>query len=455
VVLLALLDAQGVAVRSGGGEKMVILLSNDGCFGWRTQLTEEVTMPAIVEVPQVVREALPGFADLFSCEPQRRHFAEYLTGLLVARKKNVSAINSEFANTTDQSCLNRFLTEVIWDEKAINERRLSILQRDVATQYSDQGVIAIDDVLIDHEGKLIDDVGWFWDHAEDRHKIAHDYMFINYVCPGGKHYPLEFRRFKKRDQCGENGEAFQDHGVLFRRLIDWTCEHDIPGDFTWDSYFSSAENLNHVHAKRDRFDHPRGYVGDLKMNRKIWYRGKEIKAEELASTIAPEVRKELRRGDKRQWYFTCTIHLPKVNHKVRILIIWNHRRDASPCKILITNRVRWEVKRILKVYRYRWTGTETFHRDGKQELGMGDCQLRNGQGQTRHMYLVMLAYSLLMSQLYDSCAKEWALHRLTTIGEACRGVMHETLRTTLTWAIKEVAENSQSKEHVMAQLGLT
>ncbi len=58
----------------------------------------------------------------------------------------------------------------------------------------------------------------------------------------------------------------------------------------------------------------------------------------------------------------------------------------------MTNRVTWEVGRILGVYRERWTGTETFHRDGKQELGMGDCQLRNGHGQTRHMYLVMLAY---------------------------------------------------------------
>ncbi len=412
-------------------------------------------MPAIVEFPQVVVAALPDFADIFSCEPQRRHFAEYVTGLLVAHKKNVSAINREFADTTDQSCLNRFLTEVVWDEKALNERRLEVLQRDTATRYSAEGVIAIDDVLIDHEGKLIEDVGWFWDHAEDRHKIAHDYLFINYVCPGGKHYPLEFRRFKKREQCEEVGEAFQDHGVLFRQMIDWTCEHDIPGFFTWDSYFTSAENCNHVHAKRDRQGHPRGYVGDLKTNRKIWYRGKEIKAEELAFTIAPEARKELRRGDKRQWYFTCTIHIPKVNHKVRILILWNHRHDASPCKILITNRVRWEAKRILYVYRYRWTGTETFHRDGKQELGMGDCQLRDGQGQTRHMYLVMLAYSLLMSQLRESRAKTWALHRLTTIGEACRGVMHETLRTTLSWAIDQVTEKLQDKEHVMTQLGLT
>ncbi len=30
---------------------------------------------------------------------------------------------------------------------------------------------------------------------------------------------------------------------------------------------------------------------------------------------------------------------------------------------------------------------------------MGDCQLRDGQGQTRHMYLVMMAYSPLTSQL--------------------------------------------------------
>ena len=96
----------------------------------------------------------------------------------------------------------------------------------------------------------------------------------------------------------------------------------------------------------------------------------------------------------------------------------------------------WEVCRILQVYRYRWTGTETFHRDGKQELGMGDCQLRDGQGQTRHMYLVMLAYSLLMSQLRQGRAKEWALCRLTTIGEACRAMLRETLRTTLAWAIE-------------------
>jgi hypothetical protein len=38
-------------------------------------------MPGITEFPQVVQEAMREFADLFACEPQRQHFAEYLTGL--------------------------------------------------------------------------------------------------------------------------------------------------------------------------------------------------------------------------------------------------------------------------------------------------------------------------------------------------------------------------------------
>lgn len=412
-------------------------------------------MARIVAFPQIVEQAVEEFSDLFSCEPQRKHFAEYLTGLMVARHKTVNGISSEFMETTDQSCLNRFLTEVPWDVEQLNERRLERFQRESSTRYHEQGTIAIDDVLIDHEGQFIKDVGWFWDHAEERHKIAHDYLFANYVCSSGKHYPLDFRRFKKREQCDATGEAFKDHGVLFRDLIDWVCEREIPGTFAFDSYFSGAPNLNHIHGKRDGRGCPRAYVGDLKFNRKVWFKGGELKAEELAATIPRESRKELRRGDQRQWYFTCTVRLPNVNHPVRIVILWRNRRDTSPAKILITNRTGWEVTRIVRGYGDRWTGTETYHRDGKQELGMGDCQLRSGQGQTRHMYLVMLAYSLLMTELRQSRAKTWAFEWLTTIGQACRAIHAETLRTTLEWAIAQVTDNSRKTQHVIAQLGLT
>ena len=412
-------------------------------------------MPGIIEFPQVVQEALSQFGDLFANEPQRRHFAEYLTGLMIAERKSVLGINREFARTADQSCLNRFLTEAEWDVEALNERRLQGLQKDSGTRYADRGVIAIDNVLIDHHGKLIQDVGWFWDHADQRNKIAHDYLLANYVCSSGKHYPLEFRRFRKREQCEAAGEEFLDHTKLCRQLVDWVCAQEIPGDFTFDSYFTNAEILNHIHAKRDRFHRPRGYVGDLKSNRKVEWKGRVLRIDEAAAEIDPALRKPFQRGRQRQWYFTATLHIPKVDHKVRVVIIWGKKDEEKPCKILVTNRVAWEVVRILSVYRCRWTGTETFHRDGKQELGMGDCQLRDGQGQTRHMYLVMLAYTLLMDQLGRNRAKAWALRKLTTIGEACRAVLRETLRSTIAWAIEQATEYSHGLDHITARLRLT
>jgi len=405
-------------------------------------------MPAIVEFPTVVQEALAQFGHVFANEPERVHFAEYLTGLLVADRKNVSAINREFVDTTDQSCLNRWLTAADWDVQRLNQRRLDWLQEEPSTQYSQQGVIPLDNVLIDHTGKRIEDAGYFWDHAEERYKIAHDYLIVNYVCTSGKHYPLEFRRFVKREECLRRKIAFRDHNEFFRELVDWVVAQQIPGDFTFDSWFTHAANLNHIHG------HKRGYVGDLKFNRKILLAGQTLKAEELAARIGPAIRKPVQIGEDRQWYFTKSIHVPDVDHPVRIVILWAHRNDTKARKILVSNRTYWEVSRIVRVYRRRWRGTECFHRDGKQHLGMGDCQLRDGQGQTRHLYMVFLAHSVLMRHMRQGRACAWALERLTTIGQACLAVLRQTVSQTLTWAIERIQSDGWSCERVKAHLAL-
>ena len=116
------------------------------------------------------------------------------------------------------------------------------------------------------------------------------------------------------------------------------------------------------------------------------------------------------------------MRLATVSHPVRIVLFWKDRHATEASKALVTKRVVWEVLRMLRVYRHRWTGTETFHRDGKQQLGLGDCQVRSGKGQTRHVYLVSAAYSLLMHAMHASSSHEWTRRTLRTIGEACRAV---------------------------------
>jgi hypothetical protein len=108
----------------------------------------------------------------------------------------------------------------------------------------------------------------------------------------------------------------------------------------------------------------------------------------------------------------------------------------------------------LNVYRHRWTGTETFHRDGKQHLGMGDCQLRTAKGQTRHLYLVMLAHRLLMAQMGQGRASGWAHTVLTTIGQACRAVSRETLSKTIHWAVDKATTLGWNQQRIVTYLEL-
>jgi hypothetical protein len=107
---------------------------------------------------------------------------------------------------------------------------------------------------------------------------------------------------------------------------------------------------------------------------------------------------------------------------------------------------------MILVSRYRGTGTETFHRDGQQRLGLGDCQGRTGEGQTRHGYLVSVAYSLLMRSLHQTHLYDWARRTLTTIGAACRAVKAETLERIVDWIVDKLTVEHWSIPEMKAVL---
>ena len=201
-----------------------------------------------MDLPTLVKDALAVFGDLFDHDPARHHFAESLTGLMVAETKTVRGIKREFVVTTDQACWHRWLTEAQWEVQALHDRRLAWLPRDPRTRYSPRSVIAIDNPLGEHAGKLLEDVGWLGEHADQRHGSAHDYLISNYVCPSEKHSPIEWRRVTKRDACKEG--ACKDHTELGSELMDDAMTRAIPGDFTCDGSFSSAKGLHPIHSQQ-------------------------------------------------------------------------------------------------------------------------------------------------------------------------------------------------------------
>src|SRR2546430_11091775 len=89
---------------------------------------------------------------------------------------------------------------------------------------------------------------------------------------------------------------------------------------------------------------------------------------------------------------------------------------------------------------------------GSSSGGGGDCQVRSGEGQTRHVYLVSTAYSLLMRSLQQVRPQHWARRTLTTIGEACRAVKAETLERVIDWIVEKLTVKHWSVPEIKAVL---
>lgn len=134
-------------------------------------------------------------------------------------------------------------------------------------------------------------MGWFWDHADERDVIAHDSLIANSVWPSGAHYPIAWKRCKKREACAA-GEC-KDHTQLCIALIADAVARGIPGDFTVDCSLTSAPGLNHMQSQ------PRAYAGDLKLNRHVVYEGREQSLQAVARQMPWAAKRPVRMGQRR------------------------------------------------------------------------------------------------------------------------------------------------------------
>ena len=83
-------------------------------------------MLPIVRFPRIVEQQAIWFDKVFTTDEQRKHFREYVTGLIVGNEATVTGINQLFLGHNDQSSLNKFATQSEWDENALNRQRVKM-----------------------------------------------------------------------------------------------------------------------------------------------------------------------------------------------------------------------------------------------------------------------------------------------------------------------------------------
>lgn len=425
-------------------------------------------MLPIVRFPRIVEQQAPWFDPVFATDEQRKHFREYVTGLMVGDAATVTAINNLFLERNDQSALNKFLTQAEWDEIELNRRRVQrelvrLQHRPVSAKA---GRLVIDDTLAHHTRCGMDWLAHLWDHAEHRYVWAHDVVTSYYVNRGDQ-FPVDFRlwyQFQAKKEARRLRQAMQDlasrptlagyrqhladllsfhiRQQLYRTktalgadLVCGAVKLGLPfGVVVFDGWFLHNELIDVIEAAH------KDWVGGCPKDRLVLVDNRWTQLQDYLRTIPPKAYRPTQVYDHVYWTFTKVLIMKSLRRRrIRIVASFDNSDLKGESHLLASNRKDWERTHILLTHGDRWP-TETFNEDVKGHLGFEDYQLHKLRGIRRHWYLCFAAYSLLSDQGHPGRSRHGVRAPFESTGQRCRAVADEALGHLVEWITHRLEE---------------
>ena len=408
-------------------------------------------MIPLVAFPEIVERYTPHFTSVFS-EEALVQFKRYISGLIVSENKTVEGINRLFVHESrNQSSLNRLLTESPFSLADLNECRLKVLESVAGTRLKAKGVLSIDDTLLTHYGQHFEEIAILYDSTRKCFVWAHNLVTLHYsddktdypalfelwrpaaleVIEQGlqaadiklkqskqvlkESDPTKWRRYLlgvwRRNQKKPEVAALYDSKLrIAERLCqEWVSRHpELKLPVAFDSWYTQPAFCRHL----DKLG--LAYVGALDGEAEVVLKTGKEQLDAFAARLKKEHEAALKagqspvfqrtqiqfKGTTETYYTYCRTHRIHNFGKVRLVI--SHRQaDLSDNPIyLISNRLVWQAKGMVRIYRHRWP-VEVFHEEGKAE-GLDQYQLRDFAAIERHVALVAVVYSLLRAAQQDT-----------------------------------------------------
>jgi len=434
----------------------------------------------IVEFPRIVSENLSYFATVFQNHNQRKHFCEYVTGLIAGDKATVQAINALFLNKNDQSALNKFLNQAKWDEGELNQRRveyeLTRLHRRPVSAAA--GRLILDDTLAHHTRCAMEGLAYLRDHKVGHNVWGHNVVSSYYVNRSDQ-FPVDFhlyhqfnRQYEDQALARLKGKLVQSPtlelwrpylvqllsyhyrqqlyrpktalgGDLVRQAIAWQVPFAVVLFDSWFLRWPLIETIQACH---------KDWVGACPKDRLILSQNRWQQVQAYISTIPATAYRPYQIGNRLYWAFSKVLPMKNLKRqRVRIVASYEDQVDlAQTPNFYTTNRKDWEPKRILTIYLDRWP-IETFYEDAKANLGFEAYQLRYLKAIRRHWYLSFVAYSLLGDQGPPGRSRQVVRGQFHSTGQRCQAVVDELLALLVYW-IAQHLEAGLSPERLIQSL---
>ena len=173
---------------------------------------------------------------------------------------------AKIANT-DYQKFQYFLSDSKWNLQALKNKRLEIIENQLTTASTKDGILAIDDTGCPKPfAKKTQGAKWQYCGPLKREEICNVAVASTFVSQS-KHFPVDIIPYLPADdfKLGENDTKFKSKIDIAKDLFDDALEKGIKfSSVTFDSWYASSEFLEYIDKKGKPF------FSEIKSNRNIF-----------------------------------------------------------------------------------------------------------------------------------------------------------------------------------------
>jgi len=276
----------------------------------------------------------------------------------------------------------RFLASEDFDSKKLWE----VVKKDIRAIEDDSGVLIFDDtVQAKPHSKENDLICWHFDHTVNRSVKGINLLNCLYHA-NGVSLPVAFELVKKPIRFSDIGSRKEKRksevtkNEQLRAMLS-TCHHN---QLKWryvlaDSWFSSAENMKHIHEKMKKY-----FILALKSNRHVALslsdkkQGRYVRIDTLT------------RSEKPVTGWVKGLEFPVVFHQQH----FTNKDGSTGILYLISNELSASATTLETIYQKRWK-VEVFHKNIKSNTGLAKSPAKTVRTQSNHIFMALYASARL------------------------------------------------------------
>jgi SRSO17 transposase len=408
-------------------------------------------------IPETIEEIenyLSQYDGLFVRKEMKKHFRYYVSGIISeTHRKNIQQIMAKVVEGKYQSG-HHFLSDSPWKGEEVNKWRIALWQSDRKTRMIREGWFIQDDT-----GQRRRLRGKDKPKRSDRLKGGTDGVARQYIGNIGKvsegmvfvltHYsdlqkriPITVDLFWPKASLDKLPEEERTERRKRNKIeialeqLRWIKENiygSKPRRVTSDPWYGSCPKyINTIHDEL-RWN----YVAGIRADKKIFIRLPHEKG--MPEHRAEEVITLFKVGDFKEVPISCSgtlkkkyavevtkkykLKVKRLHHRTRLFLCVDDPSQLDPEKVsfIICNDNKMSLAEVIQAYSLRnWE--EVFYRQGKDYLGLDQCEVQLEQRLIKHWILVMVAYTMLETFRVKGVFKEKSDKPLNTIESVIRFV---------------------------------